>query len=156
MDISSLNPVFVHRMRIPFADTDLAGIVHFSNFFRYMENAEHAFFRSLGFSVHPGGSAATDLENYPGFGWPRVSATCDYRKPLRFEESVDVEIRVEDRGAKTVRYEFRFLTEEHSCAVAIGHLTVICVRFDKETKRMRATNIPEAIREKIDSAVAAV
>ena len=32
-------------------DTDMAGIVHFSNFFRYMERVEHAFFRSLGFSI---------------------------------------------------------------------------------------------------------
>jgi len=35
--------------RVEFSDTDMAGIVHYSNFFRYMETAEHAFFRSLGF-----------------------------------------------------------------------------------------------------------
>ena len=38
--------------RVTFAETDLAGILHFSNSFRYMEEAEHAFFRSLGFRVH--------------------------------------------------------------------------------------------------------
>ena len=37
--------------RVAFAETDMAGIVHFSNFFRYMENTEHAFYRSLGWSV---------------------------------------------------------------------------------------------------------
>ena len=37
--------------RVEFSETDLAGIMHFSNFFRFMESAEHAFFRSLGFSV---------------------------------------------------------------------------------------------------------
>ena len=40
------------RQRVEFADTDMAGIVHFSNFFRYMERAEHEFLRSLGLSVH--------------------------------------------------------------------------------------------------------
>ena len=63
--------------RIEFSETDMAGIVHFSNFFRMMESAEHAFFRSLGFSVHPEGGTT---------GWPRVSATCDYLRPLRFED----------------------------------------------------------------------
>jgi YbgC/YbaW family acyl-CoA thioester hydrolase len=37
--------------RVEFTDTDMAGIVHFSSFFRYMEVTEHAFFRSLGFSI---------------------------------------------------------------------------------------------------------
>ena len=37
--------------RVEFSDTDMAGIVHFANFFRYMETAEHGFYRSLGFSV---------------------------------------------------------------------------------------------------------
>ena len=36
---------------VEFSETDMAGIVHYSNFFRYMESAEHAFFRALGFSV---------------------------------------------------------------------------------------------------------
>ncbi|MEQ2009187.1 MAG: acyl-CoA thioesterase, partial [Limisphaerales bacterium] len=37
--------------RVEFSETDMAGIVHYSNFFKYMETAEHAFFRSLGFSI---------------------------------------------------------------------------------------------------------
>ena len=37
-----------YKRRVEFAETDMAGQVHFSNFFRYMEAAEHAFFRSLG------------------------------------------------------------------------------------------------------------
>ena len=44
---------FVYRRRILFHETDLAGIVHFSNFFKYMEEAEHAFVRSIGLSIHP-------------------------------------------------------------------------------------------------------
>src|SRR5437868_6014643 len=37
--------------RIEFGDTDMAGIVHFANFFRFMEAAECAFLRSRGLSV---------------------------------------------------------------------------------------------------------
>ena len=76
---------FRQTRRVQFAETDLAGIVHFSNFYRYMEEAEHAFYRSLGFSVH-------DMpRDAPGskVGWPRVHASADFRNPLRFEEEFD-------------------------------------------------------------------
>ena len=43
---------------VEFSDTDMAGIMHFSNFFRFMEAAEHGFFRSLGLSIHPTGPDA--------------------------------------------------------------------------------------------------
>ena len=73
---------FTTKRRIHFAETDLAGIVHFSNYFRYMEVAEHEFLRSLGISVH----AEIDGRLV---GWPRVRAECSYRAPLeRYRVSV--------------------------------------------------------------------
>ncbi len=146
---------YTHRFRVPFADTDLAGIVHFANFFRYMENAEHAFYRSLGFSVHPSGSAAPGLESFPGIGWPRVAASCEYRKPLRFEQEVRVGILLEERRSKTLHYRFDFLVDEMDEPVATGQMTVICVSFDKASGRMRAVAIPEEIERRIESACGA-
>ena len=52
---------------VTFAETDMAGILHFSNYFRYMEEAEHAFFRSLGFRVHA-------CERSGAWGWARRNA----------------------------------------------------------------------------------
>ncbi|MGY8650976.1 MAG: acyl-CoA thioesterase, partial [Verrucomicrobiia bacterium] len=54
---------FIITRRVEFSETDAAGIVHFANFYRYMEYAEHAFFRSLGRSI-----VDLDLD----IGWPRV------------------------------------------------------------------------------------
>ena len=54
---------YVHRRRVQFYETDAAGIVHFSWYFRYMEEAEHALWRAAGLSVPPPGG---------GVGWPRV------------------------------------------------------------------------------------
>ena len=73
--------------QVEFSDTDAAGIMHFSNFFRYMEAAEHAFFRSLGTSIHAAGG---DL------GWPRVYADCHYKYPLRFEDVVEISLFVRE------------------------------------------------------------
>jgi len=46
-----MSQTFKHRRIIEFRDTDMAGIVHFSNFFSYMEQAEHAFLRSVDLGV---------------------------------------------------------------------------------------------------------
>ena len=70
---------FVMQRRVEFMDTDMAGIVHFTAFFRYMETAEHAFLRSLGLSVH-------DRSGHPVVGWPRVRADCSYKAPAAFED----------------------------------------------------------------------
>ncbi len=76
---------YVLRRRVQFYETDAAGIVHFSWFFRYMEEAEHALWRAAGLSIHPPGSP---------IGWARASAACDFGRPLRFEDEFDVTIRI--------------------------------------------------------------
>ena len=82
------------RQRVEFADTDMAGIVHFSNYFRYMERAEHEFLRTLGISVH-------DMVSDPPVSLPRVNATCDYRAPLKYEDELEVRLlKARERGQK--------------------------------------------------------
>src|ERR1700681_1540806 len=87
--------------RIEFGDTDMAGIVHFANFFRFMEAAECEFLRVRGLSV------VLDWEGQ-AIGFPRVSATCDYVKPARFEEVLDIGVKIERIGTKSVTYAFEF------------------------------------------------
>ena len=43
---------FTASRTVEFHETDMAGIVHFSNFFRYMETTEHDFFRAQGVLLH--------------------------------------------------------------------------------------------------------
>lgn len=119
----------------------MAGIVHFANFFRYMEATEHAFFRSLGFSVHP-------REAEEGSGWPRVRATCEYRSPLRFEDEVEIMLTVRERKTRSMTYDFAFRKLDGT-AVADGTLTVVYVTRDAETGKMKAVPIPEAIANAI-------
>ena len=140
---------FRHQRRVQFSETDLAGIVHFSNFFRYMEEAEHAFYRSLGFSVH----RMVGHEDDDPVGWPRVHASADFRKPLKFEDEFEIELLVAAVGPKTIDYQFRFLDDSDE-VLATGKFTVICVRFDEASGRMRAVEIPDAIRSQIEAAPA--
>ena len=139
---------FKAARRVEFADTDMAGIMHYSNFFRFMETAEHGFFRSLGFSI------AMDHMN-PPVGWPRVHAECDYLQPLRFEDEVEIHMLVSEKKTKSLSYVFRFrkLNAAPPVEVARGRVTVVCVTRDVHGK-MSAANIPKTIAEKIKVAPA--
>ncbi|MEW6303974.1 MAG: thioesterase family protein [Verrucomicrobiota bacterium] len=133
--------------RVEFSETDMAGIVHYSNFFRYMETAEHAFYRSLGFSVVTKGFESP-------LGWPRVHAECDYKKPLRFEDEVEIQLLVEEKKSRSIKFCFRFWKlnggrEE----VARGNLVVVCVTHNTDGT-MAAIPIPKEIADRIEVAPA--
>jgi len=135
------------RRRVEFSETDMAGIVHYSNFFRYMEAAEHEFFRSLGFSV-------VTRQVDPPVGWPRVRAECDYKQPLRFEDEYEVHMLVSEKKSKSLSYQFRIrkLNANPSVEVARGSLTVVCVTHQGGI--LKSTMIPAEIAGKIEVAPA--
>lgn len=149
---------FSIRKRVEFADTDVAGIMHFSNFFRFMEVCEHAFMRSLGFSVHPSGVESGGNDSEIKVGWPRVHASCEFKKSLKFEEEVEIELIVEEVNARTVDYGFSFWKnandEESRTLAATGKFTVVCVCWDEESKEMKAVEIPSGMREKLEKVCA--
>ena len=71
-----------------------------------MEICEHEFLRSLGLSV--------DMEDENSrFGWPRVKASCRFKRPLRFEEEVEVKLIVAEIRDRSIRYAFQFWKEEN-------------------------------------------
>jgi YbgC/YbaW family acyl-CoA thioester hydrolase len=131
--------------RIEFAETDMAGIVHFSNFFKMMEATEHAFFRSLGFSIHGHDPVSTT-------GWPRVNAHCDFRAPLRFEEEVEIHLLVADIRTRSVKYLFIFRRVSDGTEVATGSVTVVCATVEKATGKLSAIPVPDEIRTQLQSA----
>jgi acyl-CoA thioester hydrolase len=138
---------FTITRRVEFSETDTAGIVHFSNFFRYMEAAEHAFFRSLGFSIHDRGQAE-------GLGWPRVHASCDFKAPLRFEDLVEIRLLVREKSERSLAYLFllRKRNGAEALEVARGNLVVACVRRDAPHGEMKSVPIPREIADKIEVA----
>ena len=110
--------------RVEFAETDLAGVMHFSNYFRWMEEVEHAFFRSMGLSIiqpHEGGTLS----------WPRVRVSCEYFGPVRFEDEVEMRLVITDIGEKSVTYETIFSLEGKR--VARGRIKMVCCLMKDST-----------------------
>ena len=121
------------RRRVQFYETDVAGIVHFSWFYRYMEEAEHALWREAGLSIHPPESE---------FGWPRVAASFDFHRALRFEDEFDVVLRIAELTPKRIRYTCVLLKDE--IKLATGTMTIACVR-KRPDRQMESTEIPAEI-----------
>lgn len=135
---------FRYIRRVEFSDTDMAGIVHFSRFFIFMETAEHAFYRSLGFSV------SGDIEGH-FVTWPRLEVQCQYKKPLRFEEEVEIHLLIREIRNKTIRYEvvFRRVHPEPVEEVARGSLTIVCITMQEGV--MKSIPIPDMIRNQLEA-----
>ena len=126
------------RRRVHFYETDMAGIVHFSWFYRYMEEAEHALWREAGLSIAPAGSE---------IGFPRVTASFDFHRPLRFEDEFEVRLTIAEITAKTIRYTANVIRSDTN--IATGSLTVACVR-KIAGEPMRSMEIPADIATRFE------
>lgn len=126
--------------RVEFGDTDMAGIMHFSNFFRFMEAAETDFLRARGLSV----SWRRDGVKW---GFPRVSAACDYKTPVRFEDVLTIAVAVEKVGSKSVSFRYDF-SNQHGAPIAVGRITAVFCRSDGPD-HIESVEIPADIRAKL-------
>jgi acyl-CoA thioester hydrolase len=133
--------MFEYRLkrRVQFYETDMAGIVHFSWFFRYMEEAEHAMWREAGLSI------AHDN----GVGWPRVEASFEFHRPLKFGDDFDVHLRIVGKDARTIRYEG--VITKGDTRVATGRIAVKCVSH-VPGEPMRSMDIPAEIDKRLQVA----
>ena len=124
-------------MRVTWADTDVTGFVHFSRFFVYFERTEEDFYRSLSLSF-------TDLRN-KGLWLPRVEAFCQYKKPARFEDMLEVELTLEQLTEKSAKLGSTVTNKETAEQLAIGYFVVVAA--DKDAGK--ATQIPKEFADKL-------
>ena len=129
------------QVRVPMADTDGSGRIHFTALLRYMDIAEHELVRALGFP-----RATTFLQT----AFPRVHASCDMRRAIRYDDQLSIEARVEHvgRSSWTVAFTIHYLQEVQAAgphsetSMATGKLTIVAI--DPQTER--ATPIPDQLR----------
>jgi acyl-CoA thioester hydrolase len=126
--------------RVTFAETDLAGVMHFSNYYRWMEEVEHAFWRSIGLSV---------VQDHGGvqYSWPRVITSCEYFAPARFEDELTLHLTLTDIGEKSITFEVMF--SRGTQKVARGRMKAACCVLKDAV--FASTPIPEFILIKLVS-----
>lgn len=134
-----MSTAFITTRRVEFSDTDAAGIMHFVAFFRMMEQAEHDLLRSVSLSVisHDGEGVLS---------WPRIAAKCEFRSAARFEEVLQIEVRITRLGTTSITFGHRFTVGERE--VASGEITTVCCRMHAGAAP-QPLPIPPAIVEKL-------
>jgi YbgC/YbaW family acyl-CoA thioester hydrolase len=128
---------------VQWSEVDSARIVHFSHYFRYMEEAEHAMWRAAGLSIAARGDT---------FGYPRVAASFQYQGPLRFEDEFDVHLRIVKITRASMGYECAISREGQR--LATGSMTIVCVTAG-EDGRMASAPFPDDVRSRFDVAAEA-
>ncbi|RMH07556.1 MAG: acyl-CoA thioesterase, partial [Aquificota bacterium] len=80
--------MFVYRRRVQFYETDAQGIVHHSNYFRYLEEARGEFLRGLCLPY-------SELRE-KGYEVVLLSAECQFLNPLLYDQEVEVRLSLSE------------------------------------------------------------
>lgn len=133
--------------KVEFSETDMAGLVHFSNFFKYMETAERDFFEAAGVDL---------IRTKPGelVGWPRARAECKFSAPIRFGDTIDIHLAVKNVKDRSIDYQFRIFRRDaggNKTQAGKGHMTTILAQLSDDGE-LRSAVLPDDLREKITEA----
>lgn len=128
---------FWHRERVRFRDVDLQRIVYYGKYLDYFDNAFYEYLRSLGYQ-------AGELDARYGFDTSVVRTEIDYLSPARFDDELDVGVRVARLGRSSfdVNFEIRNKTG------VVCRAKLIMVNYEAESARARP--IPDGIRDAIE------
>ena len=118
------------RERVRWRDVDIMGVVHYSNYLRFMEAAESEFFRALGFPYDV-------ISNEHGVWIARVHLECDYRAPAKLDDEIVCRAELRKIGGSSMT--FAFPVERVDGTPLVDGMLVLAA-LDRTT--LRATRIP--------------
>ena len=114
-----------HRHTAQYYETDKMGIIHHSNYIRWMEEARIDFLRQLGIRY-------SDLEA-SGLVSPIHEVRCKFRRTVRFEDTVSIEVRVEKYTGVKLVLSYRMTNENTGELCAEGETTSCFMNAEGKT-----------------------
>jgi len=130
---------------VRFSETDAAGLVHFTNFLRWAENAECAFFRANGLKIFEKTTTGTAI------GFPRVSVKTEFRAPAHYADRIRVKIRPsefpspESRAVEWAYEIFRIEKNDEQTLLATGTWTSVFAEIEANGVVRTKKNLPPAL-----------
>ena len=117
-------------------------MVHFSMFFRYMEESEHAFWRAAGLDIWKIPASLGFGETGSGLSWPRISATFDFKSPLKFQDEFEVHTEMGAVTRSTIQWNHT--VKRGDVIAGNGSVTAVCVKKSADGS-MKSAEIPPEI-----------
>ena len=135
--------VFRSQLKIRFGDIDHAGIVYYPRFLHYFHVALEEFF-------------GQELEiDYPvlidehRIGLPTVHLETDWSRPLRYGDTIEIEVSVSKIGKTSVTFGYRVFKQGQDEPWVVGHNVVVCLNMNTFKK----INIPDWLRQKLEKQI---
>jgi acyl-CoA thioester hydrolase len=121
--------------RVGFSDTDAQGIVYYGRYLPYFDQARVEYARHLGM-------LATGPEEHE---FVMRASTIEYHAPARFDDLLEVFIRMSRIGRTSVTYECATYRVADDVLMVTAQQTLVLV----DLKERRACAVPESFREQI-------
>lgn len=106
-------PASVTTLRVRYAETDKMGVVYYANFLVWFEVARADLLRSLGWTYR-------EMEE-AGISLPVIEAHCEYRRPARYDDEIDVRTEGQMLSAARMRFDYTVVRREDQVIAAAGH-----------------------------------
>lgn len=127
-------PDSVTTVRVRYAETDRMGVVYYANYLVWFEVARAELLRTLGWSYR-------EMED-AGIILPVIEAHCEYRRPARYDDQVDIRTSGRMLSPVRMRFDYEVLVHGDSAPAATGHTVHAAVGPDGRPRRL-----PGRVRE---------
>ena len=115
-------------VRVRYAETDQMGVAYYANYFVWCEIGRVELLRQLGFEYK-------QMEIEDGCHLPVVEATCRYKSPARYDDTITIETRVSGLRSSVIQFGYRLLTEREGETVLLAEAGTVHVVVDREMKK---------------------
>jgi 4-hydroxybenzoyl-CoA thioesterase len=127
------------KLKVRFGDIDQAGIVYYPRFLHYFHIALEEFFSNeLGIDY-----PTVVLRHH--IGLPTVHLETDFRKPLRYGDVFEVEVRVLSVGETSIKFGYTAFFENLDVVALEGQNITVCIEMQTFEKK----KVPDWLREKL-------
>lgn len=134
------NFTFFHPVRVRYSEVDMQGVVFNAHYLTYFDTAITEFFRHVGITYHEEFSPeSTDFH--------LVKSLVEYRAPIRFDDCIEIGVRVGRKGRTSVTFELEIFPEGGADSLSRGEIVWVHVDMTDH----RPTPLPEWFVNKISA-----
>ena len=127
------------KLKVRFGDIDQAGIVYYPKFLHYFHISMEEFIS------HELGIDYPTMVLQKHIGLPTVHLETDFRKPLRYGDIFEVEVRVLSIGETSIKFGYTAFFENQDIVALEGHNITVCMDLRTNQKK----KVPGWLREKL-------
>jgi 4-hydroxybenzoyl-CoA thioesterase len=138
--------MFTYSQPVRFADVDHAGIVYYPRFFHYF----HIAFEEL-WRARIGPAAYSEIIDKDRIGFPAVRAECDFKAPLKFGDTAEIELSIPRLGGKSITFRYRVFRSADRVLCAEGQVVCAVVDLAKFVSIAIPANVATMLQDLVES-----